>query len=52
MHAVWADEPMHTREELAKLMWELRRKLEPFHAEHLIENERRLGYRLRTCPLD
>jgi hypothetical protein len=52
MHAVWADEPMHTREELAKLMWELRRKLEPFQAEHLIENERRLGYRLRTCPLD
>ncbi len=52
MHAVWADEPMHTRDELAKLMWELRRKLEPFEAEHLIENERRLGYRMRTCPLD
>jgi FHA domain len=50
MHAVWADEPMHTREELAKLMWELRKKLEPFQAEHLIENERRLGYRMRTCP--
>jgi DNA-binding response OmpR family regulator len=49
MHAVWADEPMHTREELAKLVWELRKKLEPFGAEHLIENERRLGYRLRTC---
>ena len=49
MHAVWADEPMHTREELAKLVWELRKKLEPFDAEHLIENERRLGYRLRTC---
>jgi DNA-binding winged helix-turn-helix (wHTH) protein len=49
MHAVWADEPMHSREELAKLVWELRKKLEPFHAEHLIENERRLGYRLRTC---
>lgn len=49
MRAVWADEPMHTREELAKLIWELRKKLEPFGAEHLIENERRLGYRLRTC---
>ena len=49
MHAVWADEPMHSRVELARLMWELRRKLEPFGAEHLIENERRLGYRLRTC---
>ena len=35
--------------ELAKLVWELRRKLEPFGAEHLIENERRLGYRMRTC---
>ena len=49
MHAVWAGEPMHSREELAKLVWELRKKLEPFGAEHLIENERRLGYRLRTC---
>ena len=49
MHAVWADEPMHSRVELAKLVWELRKKLEPFEAEHLIENERRLGYRMRTC---
>jgi pSer/pThr/pTyr-binding forkhead associated (FHA) protein len=49
MHAVWADEPMHSRVELARLVWELRRKLEPYGAEHLIENERRLGYRLRTC---
>jgi DNA-binding winged helix-turn-helix (wHTH) protein len=49
MYAVWADEPMHTRVELAKLVWELRKKLEPFGAEHLIENERRLGYRMRTC---
>jgi hypothetical protein len=49
MHAVWGDEPMHSREELAKLVWELRRELEPFDAGNLIENERRLGYRLRTC---
>jgi Transcriptional regulatory protein, C terminal/FHA domain len=49
MHAIWADEPMHTRVELAKLVWELRKKLGPFQAEHLIENERRLGYRMRTC---
>ena len=49
MHAVWADEPMHSRVELAKIVWELRKKLEPFEAEHLIENERRLGYRIRTC---
>ena len=50
MHAVWGDEPMHTRTELAKLVWELRRKLESFGAEHLIESERRRGYRLLTCP--
>ena len=49
MRAVWADEPMHTSSELAKLVWELRKELEPFGAGHLIENERRLGYRLRTC---
>jgi hypothetical protein len=49
MRAVWADEPLHTRVELARLVWELRRKLEPFQAEHLIENERRRGYRMRTC---
>ena len=50
MHAVWGDEPMHTREELARLFWELRRKLEPLGAAALIESERRRGYRLRTCP--
>ena len=50
MHAVWGTEPMHSREELAKLFWELRRKLEPFGAAELIESERRRGYRLRTCP--
>ena len=49
MLAVWAGEPMHTRLEVAKLIWELRRKLAPFHAEQLIESERRLGYRMRTC---
>jgi hypothetical protein len=50
MHAVWADEPMHTRTELAKLVWELRKKLEPWDAAHLLENEPRRGYRMRTCP--
>ena len=50
MDAVWGDEPMHSREELAKLIWELRKKLEPFGAEDLVENERRRGYRLHTCP--
>jgi DNA-binding response OmpR family regulator len=51
MQAVWGDEPLHTREELAKLVWELRRKLEPFGAADLIENERGLGYRMRTCDV-
>jgi hypothetical protein len=50
MAAVWNDEPMHTREELNKLFWELRRKLEPFGADDLFESERGLGYRMRTCP--
>jgi len=52
MHAVWADEPMHTRTELARLVWELRRQLEPLGAANLIENERRRGYRIHTCPAD
>jgi hypothetical protein len=51
MEAVWGDEPLHTREELAKLVWELRRELEPFGAEHLLENVRGLGYRMRTCDV-
>jgi Transcriptional regulatory protein, C terminal/FHA domain len=49
MKAIWGDEPMHSREELAKIVWELRKQLEPFEAGHLIQNERGLGYRLRTC---
>jgi hypothetical protein len=49
MRAVWGDEPFHSRVELARLFWELRKKLEPFGAGDLIENERRVGYRLRTC---
>src|SRR2546430_15213315 len=52
MRAVWADEPMHTREELAKLVWELRKRLEPFDAAGLIENERGLGYRLHAGGLE
>ena len=50
MRAVWRDEPMHTREELAKLVWELRRKLEPFGGVQLVETEPRRGYRLHSCP--
>jgi hypothetical protein len=50
INAVWGDEPFHSREELAKLVWELRRKLHAFGAEGLVENAPRLGYRIRTCP--
>jgi hypothetical protein len=49
MRAVWGDEPLHTREELARLVWELRRELEPHGADDLVENERGLGYRLHSC---
>ena len=49
MEAIWAGEPLHNRMELAKIVWELRKKLEPYGADNLIENERGLGYRLRTC---
>ena len=49
MRAVWEDEPLHSRLELARLVWELRRELRPFGAEQLVESERRRGYRLRTC---
>jgi len=49
MQAVWQDEPMHTRLELARLVWELRRELRRFDAEELVESERGRGYRLRTC---
>ena len=50
MQAVWGDEPMHTRLELARLVWELRRELRRFGAEDLVESERGRGYRLGTCP--
>ena len=50
MDAVWGDEPMHTREELARLVWELRRTLEPFDVSGLLETEPRRGYRLHSCP--
>jgi DNA-binding winged helix-turn-helix (wHTH) protein len=49
MQAVWQDEPMHTRLELARLVWELRRELRRFDAEDLVESERGRGYRLTTC---
>jgi len=49
MNAVWGDEPMHTHTELARLVWELRRELEPLGATGVVVNERRRGYRMVTC---
>ena len=49
MNAVWGDEPMHTHTELARLVWELRRELEPLGATDVVVNERGRGYRLVTC---
>jgi hypothetical protein len=49
MQAVWGDEPMHSRTELARLVWELRRQLEPLGATDVVVNEPRRGYRLVTC---
>lgn len=49
MNAVWGDEPMHTHTELARLVWELRRELEPLGATEVVVNERGRGYRLVTC---
>ena len=52
MNAVWGDEPMHTSTELARLVWELRRALEPIGATDVVVNERRRGYRLVTCAYE
>jgi hypothetical protein len=40
MRAVWADEPVHTREELNKLFWGLRRRLQPSGAKGRVESAR------------
>ena len=48
MTAVWGDEPLHTREELNRLFWEIRTKLQLYGLEHLVESVRGLGYRIRT----
>ena len=49
--AVWGDDPHlpHTREELARLIYEIRRRLEGCGATDLIQTVRGLGYRLLTC---
>jgi hypothetical protein len=48
MRAIW-DTPLHSPEELTRLFWELRNELRPHRAEDIVENERGLGYRLRSC---
>ena len=47
--AVWEGEPLHSRVELNRLVWGLRRRLDRGAAGALIENERALGYRLHSC---
>jgi Transcriptional regulatory protein, C terminal/FHA domain len=49
IRAVWGDQPFHRRVELARLFWELRRELARHGTQDLVENVRRLGYRLHTC---
>jgi hypothetical protein len=46
MEAVWGGEPFHTRNDLARLFWELRRELEPRGGEDFVEAVRGVGYRL------
>jgi DNA-binding response OmpR family regulator len=49
MHAVWDDEPLHSQSDLNRLVWGIRKKLEAHVPDDLLENERGVGYRLRTC---
>jgi len=46
MEAVWGDERFHTRNDLIRLVWELRQKLKPFRVDDLVEAEARRGYRI------
>jgi DNA-binding response OmpR family regulator len=46
MEAVWGDEQFHTRNDLTRLVWEVRQKLEPYNAYDLVETVRGLGYRV------
>jgi hypothetical protein len=49
MAAIW-DEPEHTQDELAKIVWSLRKKIELQAGDpKLLELERGFGYRLHTC---
>ncbi|HEX3622405.1 MAG TPA: FHA domain-containing protein, partial [Acidimicrobiales bacterium] len=49
--AVWSDDPHlpHTREELARVIYEVRRRLGGAGGSEVIETVRGIGYRLLTC---
>lgn len=49
--ALWGDEAGHIPDEVTRLVWGLRQKIEPDRSSpHLLETVRGMGYRLRTCP--
>jgi streptogramin lyase len=52
LDAVWPSDTSRSREELARLVWELRTKLQPLDADALVETERKRGYRLHAFPVD
>jgi len=50
--AIWGQEPLHTDDDITKLIFDLRRKLEPNPREpQFLQVVRGLGYRLVTRPL-
>jgi hypothetical protein len=53
IEAIWGEESFgHTENEINRLVWELRQKIEPDQSEpRFLENVRGLGYRLVTRPL-
>jgi hypothetical protein len=50
IEALWGEDATRTPDEVTHLVWGLRQKIEPDRAApRLLETERGLGYRLRTC---
>jgi len=49
--ALWGDEALHTQDDVTRIVYALRQKIERDPGTPvLIETARGLGYRLRTCP--
>jgi hypothetical protein len=49
MTAIWGEEPCHTQDELSRLVWGLRQRIELDPKEpRFLQTERGLGYRLET----